>query len=120
MEDGCDGGDGGVGFEEGGVAIAGGGAFGDVLEDGLEVLPDVGEEGLQAGGFGVGLAGAAEEDLVGADCGGVFVVVDFEEEAGGGRGVWGEEVGCVCEGCVGEGLGEDCGEGEDDEPAGWR
>lgn len=85
----------------------------------MEVPPDVGEEGLQAGGFGVGFAGAAEEDLVGADCGGVFVVVDFEEEAGG-CGVGGEELGCVCEGCVGEGLGEECGEGGEDEPAGWR
>ena len=104
--------------------MAGGCALGDVLEDGLEVEPDVDEEGLQAGGFGVGRAGAAEEDLVVAACGGVFVVVDFEEEAGGcgGGGVGGEEVGCVCEGCVcegcvGEGLGEEGGDGGEDEPA---
>ena len=78
----------------------------------MDVLPDQGEEGLESGGFGVGLAGAAEEDLVGAArCGvfdGAFGRVDFQEEAGG-CGVGCEEgLGCVCEVCVNEDLGEDC------------
>lgn len=120
LEDGCEGGDGGGGFEEGGGVVGGGGALLQVLEDGVEGLPDGGEEGLEAGGFGVGVAGAAGEELVGAACGGVFEGVDFEEEARGGGVGCGEDGGCVCEGCVGEGLGEGsvgCGE---DKPAATR
>lgn len=80
----------GGGFEEGGVAVGGRGAFFDVLDHFLEVLPDQGEEGLELGRFGVRLAGAAEEDLVvAAGCCVVGSVV-LEEEAGGG-GIRGQE-----------------------------
>lgn len=82
LEDVRDGGAVGVGFEQGGVAVAGGGAPFDVLDHDLEVLPDEGEEVLEQGGFGVGLAGVAEEDLVFPARGCVVGPVVLEEEAG--------------------------------------
>lgn len=69
-----------------------------VVDCGLQVLPDEGEEGLESAGFGVGVAGVAEEYLVcAAGCCVVGAVV-LEEEAGG-CGV------CCCEGRVASVLG---------------
>lgn len=97
----------GVGFEEGGVAVLGCGAFLDVLDCYLEILPDQGEESLELGGFGVGLAGAAEEDLVPAACCCVVGSVVLEEEAGGCGVRCKDRFGCVRGVCVNYDLCKD-------------
>ena len=78
-----------------------------VVDCGLQVLPNEGEEGLESAGFGVGVAGVAEEDLVcAAGCCAVGSVV-LEGEAGGCGVCWCEgRVGCVCGVCVGDALGK--------------
>lgn len=84
------------------------GAFLDVLDCYLEILPDQGEEGLEPGGFGVGLAGAAEEDLVfAAGCCVVGSVV-LKEEAGVCGVRCEERLGCVCGIYVNYALCKDC------------
>lgn len=101
LEQGRDGRAVGVGFEEGGEAVVGCGAFVCVLDCLLEILPDQGEEGLELGGFGVGLAGTAEEDLVFAAGGCVVGPVVLEEEARGcGVGCEEEGEGGVCGVCA--------------------
>ena len=103
LEHGRDGRAVGVGFEEGGEAVVGCGAF--FLRPGLpfgRFCQTKGRrEGLELGGFGVGLAGAAEEDLVfAAGCCVVGpVVLEEEEEEARGCGVGCDErEGGVCGG----------------------
>lgn len=98
----------GVGFEKGRVAVLGRGAFLDVLDHLLQVLPDQGEEGLQLGGSGVGLAGAAEEDLVFAAGRCVVDSVVLEQEAGGCVVRCEESLGCVCDVCDDYALRKGC------------
>lgn len=96
----------GGGFEEGAVAVRGGGALFCVVDCAVEVLPHEGEEGLELGGFGVGLAGAAEEDLVGpARCCVVGSVVLEQEARGCGVGCE-ERSGGVCGVCADDALRE--------------
>lgn len=86
--------------------MRGGGALFCVVDCALEVLPHEGEEGLELGGFGVGLAGAAEEDLVGsARCCVVGSVVLEQEPGGCGVGCE-ERSGGVGGGCADDALRE--------------